>query len=47
VDLDEGFRMLAEVVEDPDTVHIGQRVAVDWEDHDEVSVPVFRVAGAA
>jgi hypothetical protein len=47
VDLDEGFRMLAEVVGDPDTVQIGQRVAVDWEDHDEVSVPVFRAAGAA
>ena len=47
VDMDEGFRMLAEVVEDPDTVQIGQRVAVDWEDHDEVSVPVFRAAGAA
>ena len=47
VDMDEGFRMLAEVVEDPDTVQIGQRVTVDWEDHDEVSVPVFRAAGAA
>ena len=47
VDLDEGFRMLAEVVADPDTVHVGQRVAVDWEDHDEVAVPVFRVTGAA
>ena len=47
VDLDEGFRMLAEVAADPDTVHVGQRVAVNWEDHDEVAVPVFRVAGAA
>jgi uncharacterized OB-fold protein len=47
VDLDEGFRMLTEVVADPGTVHVGQRVAVDWEDHDEVSVPVFRVVGAA
>ena len=47
VDLDEGFRMLAEVVADPETVHVGQRVAVDWEDHDEVAVPVFRVTGVA
>jgi uncharacterized OB-fold protein len=47
VDLDEGFRMLAEVAADPDTVHVGQRVSVDWEDYDEVAVPVFRVTGAA
>jgi uncharacterized protein len=46
VDLDEGFRMLAEVVAEPDSVHIGQRVRVDWEDYDEVSVPVFRAAGS-
>ena len=42
VDLDEGFRILAEVVADPDTVHIGARVQVDWDDHEDVSVPVFR-----
>jgi uncharacterized protein len=42
VDLDEGFRMLAEIGGDPDLVRIGQRVTVDWEDHEEVSVPVFR-----
>ena len=47
VDLDEGFRMLTEIVADPDTVQVGQRVAVDWEDHDEVSVPVFHVVGVA
>ena len=43
VDLDEGVRLLTEIVADPETVHIGARVSVDWEDHDEVSVPVFRV----
>jgi uncharacterized protein len=44
VDLDEGFRMLAEVDADPDTVHVGMRVEVGWEDHDETAVPVFRPA---
>jgi uncharacterized protein len=44
IDLDEGFRMLAEIGADPATVRIGQRVAIDWEDHEDVSVPIFRVA---
>jgi len=44
VDLDEGFRLLAEIAEDPAGVQVGQRVRVDWEDHDEVSVPLFRNA---
>jgi uncharacterized protein len=42
VDLDEGFRMLAEVAADPDEVHVGMRVEVGWEDHGETAVPVFR-----
>jgi uncharacterized OB-fold protein len=46
VDLDEGVRLLTEIVADPETVHIGARVSVDWEDHDELSVPVFRVVEA-
>jgi uncharacterized OB-fold protein len=41
VDLDEGFRMLAEVEADPATVGIGQRVEVRWEDGGDVRVPVF------
>lgn len=46
VDLDEGFRMLAELVGvDPEDAAVGQRVTVDWEEHDEVSVPLFRPAG--
>jgi uncharacterized protein len=46
VDLDEDVRILTEIVADPETVHIGARVSVDWEDHDEVSVPLFRVVEA-
>jgi uncharacterized OB-fold protein len=41
IDLDEGFRMLAEIAADPDTVHINQRVTVTWEDHQGLSVPIF------
>ncbi len=44
VDLDEGFRLLAEIAADPATVRIGQRVAVTWDDQGEVSVPMFRPA---
>jgi uncharacterized OB-fold protein len=44
IDLDEGFRMLAEIGADPARVRIGQRVAVSWEDHEDVSVPIFRAA---
>jgi uncharacterized protein len=42
IDLDEGFRMLAEIDADPDVVHVNQRVAVTWEDHPGLSVPLFR-----
>jgi hypothetical protein len=42
IDLDEGFRMLAEIDADPDTVQVGQRVTVGWDDYDELAVPVFR-----
>jgi uncharacterized OB-fold protein len=41
IDLDEGARLLAEIAADPATVRIGARVRVAWEDHEEVSVPVF------
>jgi uncharacterized protein len=46
VDLDDGFRMLAEIDAPPDDVRIGQRVSVAWEDHAELAVPVFRPADA-
>ena len=42
VDLDEGFRMLAEVAADSDEMHLGMRVEVGWEDHGDTAVPVFR-----
>ena len=44
IDLDEGFRIMSHVIVDKeavDTVKIGQRVRLDWEDYDEVSLPVF------
>ena len=47
VDLDEGFRMFTNIVgvDDPLTdIQIGQRVTVDWEDHDELAIPLFRPA---
>ncbi len=45
IDLDEGFRMMSNIVGVEDAtqdIHIGQRVRVDWEDHEELSIPVFR-----
>jgi uncharacterized protein len=42
IDLDEGFRMLAEIAASPEAVSVGQRVAVTWEDHPGLSVPLFR-----
>jgi uncharacterized protein len=42
IDLDEGFRMVAEIEAEPDEVHVNQRVAVIWEDHASLSVPLFR-----
>lgn len=42
VDLDEGFRILSEIVtDDVGRVAIGQRVHVTWEEHDEVNIPLF------
>jgi uncharacterized OB-fold protein len=45
IDLDEGPRLLSNVigVDDPGAdVSIGQRVRVEWEEHDELSIPLFR-----
>jgi uncharacterized OB-fold protein len=47
VDLDEGFRLLTHVMvpkEAVDSVSIGQRVKLAWEDYDELSLPVFEPA---
>lgn len=46
IDLDEGFRMIAEIQAGPDGLHVNQSVALDWEDHPGLSVPVFRPAPA-
>ena len=44
IDLDEGFRMMSNVVdvEDLSSLRIGQRVRVEWVDRDTVSLPAFR-----
>ena len=45
IDLDEGPRLLSNVVgvEDPAAdVRVGQRVRVEWEVHEELSIPLFR-----
>lgn len=44
IDLDEGFRLLAEINARPDALPTGQRVMVGWEDHADLAVPVFRLA---
>jgi uncharacterized OB-fold protein len=43
IDLDEGFRMMAEIAADPQKVRIDQRVTVSWEDHPTLSVPIFQL----
>ena len=45
IDLDEGPRILSNVVgvADPlNDVHIGQQVVVEWEEHEELCLPLFR-----
>jgi uncharacterized OB-fold protein len=45
VDLDEGFRMMTNVVGvEPEKVRIGMRLRVKWEDHDQVALPFFEPA---
>ena len=47
IDLEEGPRMLSNVVgvEDPGAeLSIGQQVVVEWEEHEELSIPLFRPA---
>ena len=45
VDLDEGFRMLTNVVDvDPEQVSIGQRVRVRWLDQEGLALPAFTPA---
>ncbi|MEM8767327.1 MAG: OB-fold domain-containing protein, partial [Pseudomonadota bacterium] len=44
IDLDEGPRMLSNItgVEDPGSLTVGQRVTVEWEEHEELAIPLFR-----
>lgn len=45
IDLEEGPRILSNVigVDDPSTdVYIGQSVQLEWEEHDELCIPLFR-----
>lgn len=45
IDLDEGPRLLSNIVgvDDPlNDVSIGQRVEVEWEEHEDVSIPLFK-----
>lgn len=45
IDLDEGFRMMSNVVGvDPDAVKCDMRVKVQWEDYEEISLPLFAPA---
>lgn len=47
VDLDEGPRLLTNItgVTDPtNELQCGQRVVVDWEEHEELNIPLFRPA---
>jgi uncharacterized OB-fold protein len=49
IDLDEGPRILSNIagVEDPGaTLEIGQRVRVEWEEHEDLNIPLFVPTGA-
>lgn len=43
IDLDEGFRMMSNVVglDKVEDVKVGMKVKVQWEDYEEVSLPLF------
>ena len=46
IDLDEGPRILSNIVgvDDPATdIAVGARVVVEWEVHDELALPLFRL----
>lgn len=43
IDLNEGFRLLTEIAACEDDVRIGTRVVVEWEDHEQLSLPLFRL----
>ncbi len=42
IDLDDGFRMLSNIIGVPsEDVRIGQRVRVEWEEHGDLALPLF------
>jgi uncharacterized protein len=44
IDLAEGFRMMAGIItDDVDSVAVGQHVRLEWEDHEDCAIPLFRV----
>jgi uncharacterized protein len=48
IELDEGFRMLSNVIDTGlDQLTIGLPVQVQWEDYDDLSIPVFKKADSA
>ncbi|MBV1877264.1 MAG: Zn-ribbon domain-containing OB-fold protein [Pseudomonadales bacterium] len=43
IDMDEGPRILSNVVGiDADEVKIGQRVQLEWEEHEALNIPLFK-----
>ena len=46
IDLEEGVRILSNVVgiEDPAALSVGQAVEVTWEEHEALSIPLFKPA---
>ena len=44
IDLEEGPRLLSNVVgvDDPGALRIGQAVEVQWEEHEELNIPLFK-----
>ena len=44
IDLDEGPRLLSNVIGSDDDIHIGKRVKLSWEAHNGVNLPLFRAA---
>jgi len=49
IDLDEGPRILSNIVgiEDPlNDISIGQKVVLEWEEHEDLNIPLFRPMGS-
>ena len=43
IDLDEGFRILSNVVgHDPELIKIGMPVSLAWESHEDLNIPLFK-----